>query len=54
MKSDLIDAITFEMKRKVEMVAAQGVMANRMMRRVIERAIVARLLVVIKNDFLIK
>ena len=54
MKSDLIDALTFEMKRNVEMVAAQGVMANRMMRRVIERTVIARLLVVIEDDLLIK
>lgn len=54
MKCDLIDMFPVEMKFDVEVVAAQWVMADRMMTCVIQRAVIPRLPVVIEDDLLIE
>jgi len=54
MERNLVDMIAIEMELDVEVVAAQWIMANGMMTRIVERAVIAGLLVVIEDDLLIE
>ncbi len=54
MERNLVDMLAIEMELDVEVVAAQRIMANGMMTRVVERSVIAGLLVVIEDDLLIE
>jgi hypothetical protein len=53
-KGDLIDVLAIEMEFDVKVIAAQRIMAHGMMTRILERTVIAGLLVVIEDDLLIE
>ena len=54
MESDVVDTFPIQIEFDVEMIATQRIMADGVMACLIERAIIARLFIVIENDLLIK
>jgi hypothetical protein len=54
LKRDTVDALAIEIERYADVIAAQRVVAFRMVARVFERAVIAWLPVVVEYDLLIK
>src|SRR5690349_22040392 len=53
-EGNLIDMLPFEMEIDVQMISAQRIMTDCMMAGVSQRTVVARLLVVVEDNFLVK